>query len=391
MAASTDLAPKVAIAPLPPGTEVRQLWRDAAAGFSLANLCYVRIWWEIISYNAESTFVMKSPPGRAEFVGVALNMLVAGVLLALLFRKLRRGRPRPWPGPFECLLLATLWLPANGLRAVFVSNIWFLSSAVQRIVRNLGSEVLYPTVACFLLVSALFLFAPGKMVRVVRTVCLILLPLLAVVSYKTAQKLWTWDVAPFLDKPLAWRLPLKPGAPRVVWVILDELDYSLAFANRPPGLALAELDRLRGESVSAGNAFSPSSRTLASVPALLTGKFVQSVRPVDQDEGLVQFAGERRTLLGSTPTVFYRARADGFNTAVAGWYLPYCRVFNDALTECFWLEMPKQYNARGTRLSQIMPNQTWGLLELWQHPLASQVRKQQYYQLLDRASAMAMV
>jgi len=44
-----------------------------------------------------------------------------------------------------------------------------------------------------------------------------------------------------------------------------------------------------------------------------------------------------QTLPWSTqPNVFSKARAMGFNTAVAGWYHPYCRIIGSSLTRCAW-------------------------------------------------------
>ena len=83
MAAPIKLTDGVLATPLQPGGEARQMLRDAGAGFSLANLCYFRIWSEILTYTPQNTFLMKSPPGRLEFIGVTLNVLLGGILLAM--------------------------------------------------------------------------------------------------------------------------------------------------------------------------------------------------------------------------------------------------------------------------------------------------------------------
>ncbi len=54
-----------------------------------------------------------------------------------------------------------------------------------------------------------------------------------------------------VDRELAgrWTSPVPTAhavSRRVVWVVFDELDYQLAFGERPPDLYLPELDRLRG-------------------------------------------------------------------------------------------------------------------------------------------------
>ena len=383
-----------------PGTEDRTIgssgWReavrDAGAGFSLANLCYFRVWSEILTYTPQNTFLMKSPPGRLEFIGVTLNVVLGGILLTLLFRKVRRSTARRWPGPFQWLLLAVLLLPANGIRAVMASHFPMFGGALIGVTGD--RAMLFLGVLVALGLTVFLLLAHRKMVRMTRAASLALLPMLPLTLLQGSWKLRHWDPDPFLDKPLAARLAMKPGAPRVVWLIFDELDYHLTFAHRPPGLPLNELDRLRSETLSAEQAVSPSSATLWSIPSLLAGKFATSVQPVDQDEAMVRFDGEPRTLLGSTPTVFYRARADGFNTGAAGWYLPYCRIFNDALSNCFWEDMRRQFNSVGSTLGEIMPNQTRSLLETsllspFGQSLTVQQRVRNYFRLLDQARSMA--
>ena len=53
---------------------------------------------------------------------------------------------------------------------------------------------------------------------------------------------------------------------RVVWILFDELSQAVAFNQRPPGLALPNLDRLRDESFHADAAESPADSTLVSFP-----------------------------------------------------------------------------------------------------------------------------
>jgi hypothetical protein len=36
------------------------------------------------------------------------------------------------------------------------------------------------------------------------------------------------------------------------------------------------------------------------------------------------------------PNIFSTARSDGFDTALVGWYHPFCRVLGNSLTSCFW-------------------------------------------------------
>ena len=35
-------------------------------------------------------------------------------------------------------------------------------------------------------------------------------------------------------------------------------------------------------------------------------------------------------------TIFQQALADGYETGIAGWYNPYCRILPSVLDRCFW-------------------------------------------------------
>jgi hypothetical protein len=72
------------------------------------------------------------------------------------------------------------------------------------------------------------------------------------------------------------------------------------------------------------------------VPALLTGRrFSAFTHPAPDDLILTPVSGGGTVALASQPTIFSEARQKGFNVGIAGWYLPYCRLFPDC-TACSW-------------------------------------------------------
>jgi hypothetical protein len=85
-----------------------------------------------------------------------------------------------------------------------------------------------------------------------------------------------------------------------------------------------------------------------SMPSLTTGRLVARVSPESADELFLQFhGGEERVGWSTQPNVFTRAREAGANTAVVGWFHPYCRLFGGAVTACFWdsLKTPESHAA----------------------------------------------
>ena len=135
---------------------------------------------------------------------------------------------------------------------------------------------------------------------------------------------------------LAAARPQPPGTPRVVWIIFDEWDYSLSFPHRPANLNLSEIDELRNTSFSARHAYSPTWRTISSVPSMLAGKTFATAKPAGASDMWLTVSGQKAPeLLSREPTIFSEAQAQGFNVGIAGWYLPYCRLITGCVS-CFW-------------------------------------------------------
>ena len=125
--------------------------------------------------------------------------------------------------------------------------------------------------------------------------------------------------------------------PRVLWLIFDELSEEVAFASRPRNLSLPNFDRLRAESLLATNAFPPAAHTTQSIPALLTGRLIEYVKPDGPDQLLLKFPDTTAPVSWrSQADIFTELRAGGVNSAVVGWYHPYCRVIGNRLVTCAW-------------------------------------------------------
>ena len=129
----------------------------------------------------------------------------------------------------------------------------------------------------------------------------------------------------------------RPAQTRVVWIIFDELSQTIAYGNRPPGLALPNFDRLKEGSFYASLAESPAVRTEISMPSLILGEPVLEASPQAPDDLRVRTASHPESLSWSSiRNVFDAARGLGFNTALVGWYHPYGRLLNRSLTRCYW-------------------------------------------------------
>jgi len=159
--------------------------------------------------------------------------------------------------------------------------------------------------------------------------------------------------------------PAKPaGAPRVVWVVFDEWDQDLTFAERPSRIQLPEIDRLRATGFSATEAIRPNMFTDWSMPALTTGIALEDVHSDGPAELMIRPRGSDKFLRWSQQdTVFREARKMGFNTAIVAWAIPYCRVLNSDLSNCWWWSGSNQYNSAGTTLPEMLVNRPRSLYE----------------------------
>lgn len=138
--------------------------------------------------------------------------------------------------------------------------------------------------------------------------------------------------------PQAFAKPIAPPPPqRIVWILLDEASYDQIFDHRYPGLSLPSFDRFAAQSTAFSDAQPAGYYTELVVPSLLQGQIVTAERSDLDGHFSVRYADRR----GWHPypvnqTLFADAQRDGWSTAAAGWYIPYCRVFAPVLDRCYW-------------------------------------------------------
>ncbi|MGH9491857.1 MAG: sulfatase-like hydrolase/transferase, partial [Terriglobales bacterium] len=136
--------------------------------------------------------------------------------------------------------------------------------------------------------------------------------------------------------PSAPLLPVRPGQPRVVWIVFDEMDWRYVFPRRPSSLQMPEMDRLRAQSIYAENTLESGLVTAEAMMSYLFGRQVYSVEPTGKASFRLLFLDEPKQADGpGPPDLFSKARQAGFNTAVVGWFLPYCRLFDKELNSCY--------------------------------------------------------
>ena len=300
---------------------------DIFISLSLANLCFINLWGEL--QNRSWNYYRKIPPPPSLVIGLLLDVLLlaavflTGRLLAARFG--RRGLSVAHWG-----VLAALLLPLNILRNQFALTLW---------PANYRSLAAYLPVLLIAAVAVAWFRRRAACLRVISAGLLLLFPLLPLSVIMASWALYIKTPrSVFADKPLAAAVAYNnPSAPRIVWIVFDELDEYLTFVARPANVACPELDRLRAESFYATKAYAPTRNTQSSMPSLLTGRILTIARTRGPDELLVSAGAPQTPVnLSTLPNAFSDARSAGLNTGLVGSYQPYCRLLNESLTYCWW-------------------------------------------------------
>jgi hypothetical protein len=139
-----------------------------------------------------------------------------------------------------------------------------------------------------------------------------------------------------LHQPTVATHPTQHG--RIIWIVFDELSYRQVYGHRYAGLKLPAFDQFATEATVFTHTIPAGIYTNIVLPSLITGLPLDSVhspaagRPISMHNASTQEWQQ----LDPHRTVFQDALNAGYSTAVAGWYIPYCRILPEVLDHCFW-------------------------------------------------------
>jgi hypothetical protein len=160
---------------------------------------------------------------------------------------------------------------------------------------------------------------------------------------------------------------------RIVWVLFDEASQDQIFDHRQPGVEYPNFDRLAAQAVHFTDVQPAGYFTEKVIPSLFTGDIITSEES-DLDGRLFvrTRADRRRHLYPEDKTLFADARHEGWSTAIAGWYNPYCRILSTELDDCYWTlttPLPGHYDPRGTALQNAVAPLAKSLLRIAGRPI----------------------
>jgi hypothetical protein len=355
----------------------RERLLDLLAAASLANLCLLLVWRELLFADGEDRYWMIDFSSR-HYAAALFNLAMMTAVLYWAARSMRRSRSRLARGALLIILLAALAAPANYARLA----LGFDERALFGFVENWWLAGFVATLTVFLLWLAI------RHARVtlagLRILLIVLLPF---AISNVVQASWA---AATLEQPrraLRSSVPEAPKAqrPRVVWLIFDELDWRLGFEERPVRVRMPEFTQLAGTSVVA-MATEASSATMIAIPSLTTGRKVTSARRLDERELALTFKdGPHEVPWRSAGTVFADAAKLGSRTEIVGFYHPYCRIFLDTYQRCSAFPMDVAHMAEEEPVGSIVLAQLARLL-----PINRRIAAIWMYELIAERTVVAV-
>jgi hypothetical protein len=130
---------------------------------------------------------------------------------------------------------------------------------------------------------------------------------------------------------------IHPPEPRVIWIVLDELSYQQLYEKRFPQLQLPDFDQVASQATVFAHVIPTGIFTEDVVPSLMTGIHIDQVRSSADGQLFIHDSTSNDwERFNQHDTIFQDALNDGYSTAIAGWFNPYCRIMPQVLDHCFW-------------------------------------------------------
>jgi hypothetical protein len=340
-------APREAGGYIPLPRPLKQKIKDGMMALTMATWCFVRPWSHLL-FEGNSYF-QKLPVARVELLALAVNILGAALMIWLGIGLWRRSRSRLLYLGLDMAFLFLLLFPADFIRVELFN---MTDTRFIGLMRQPG------VIAGLFVILAFLIWKHRLAARTLAMIIVITFPVALLIMAKIILlccNLMHVEACPYSAPPPLLSVP--PGQPRVVWMILDETDYRLAFEKRPASVALPEFDRLRREALSADHAYPPGDSTIISMPALISGRRISAADPDGCDLGLILADTGATVEWSALTSVFSRARELGVNTALVGWYHPYARLLGGSLNYCSWYPFPAFEPARSTTFGGAMDQQ----------------------------------
>ena len=162
----------------------------------------------------------------------------------------------------------------------------------------------------------LFYFLKNKIVIIQKFLFSFSLIFLIIMIYSLSQRYLNYQ-----------KVDLKPlnniSKKKVVWIILDEFDPSIAFSDK---IELVNFNLLKEKSITLKNTYSPSSHTLESIPSIFMSRDVKEIRYSNNKVYLRDNLENKEVELNYKNTFLSTLNKNNLNFKLYSEVLPYCFI-----------------------------------------------------------------
>ncbi|HUB51054.1 MAG TPA: sulfatase-like hydrolase/transferase [Terracidiphilus sp.] len=296
------------------------MMKRLAQAWGFASILLLPDYIDLTSQAGDARMRVPSPLTKIALAHL-VDMLIVGLLFALLMAALRRSRR--WPA-IRWILVALL--PPM----LFVRNLNVMPT-------DIPNSVVIALNLAWIVVVAILVWRFARLAVTVRKAGSVILSgsaVFAMVMTVQIGREMLWRPGP---QAYAHPIAAAPASkPRLVWVIFDELGYKQTFEARDPSLNLPDFDLLRSESTIYTDVTPIAYRTTRAVPTLMLGRAVTDVEYTNSNKYLVQIEDKHWEEFDPEQSLIGLARQHGVTTSIIGWYIAYCPVFEKVATECYW-------------------------------------------------------
>jgi hypothetical protein len=309
----------------------KQATHDFLVALSLANLCFLKVWRELIYADAADSYWLPDYTVQS-YLAVIINLAALTLILYGVIAYLIRSDRR--------------WLAVTGrliFLGILIFPIYFLLTYAEFLKSKHGIPRDYAWIFGFVVLATplIFLYFVVWRLRAATNlfqfICLLFFPF-AVLNVAHAMFAGITLEQQITSAPMNHAQASPPTQnQRVVWLLMDELDFRLAFVDRPDGVVLPEFDRLRSQSLFALNADSNALDTREAIPSYLLQRIVEKAEPIGPAELKITYKDKGKsadTVFPGGKNVFSAAARRGARIAILGYYHPYCRLFRDEAVFC---------------------------------------------------------
>lgn len=305
---------------------------------SLTNLCFYNV---ICILCYQRTFYVKYLPTANSYLALIINELLVASLMVLAW---------------EIVLRINKPYLTKTIKAFLFLVVIILVNDAARDIQEIDHDIFK---YCLLIITVLLLIFK-KTTKATVFFLLISAPFAGVIFFQSATGfLANLHRTEPPSKPALSSIAVNSQTPRVLWLVFDELDYRIAFVERPRGLKLPTFERFQKQALTAENAFLPSTWTKVSLPALIDGSLISGASNNNQNLKITYRDTGETVNWGSRPNVFSRAGELGFKTAMIGEYLPYERLIGKDLSYCDWYSFYPDYVSPVDSLSANIRSQLY--------------------------------